>query len=364
MPGRPPVQRQRLHRRLRDLLAEGVWAPGAILPAERDLAQRLGASRSALRQVLAACADLERLPQRGWRRRPMATVAVGPVLHLRSIEGPSDQALGRGLGETLEPLGGTVINLRHPRPRDDDGGPGAEVRTRLVEVRSLVAFTEYGLPPAWVEACRAAGVAPVCVGANQQLGYDAVCADFAAMSRDLVRAIHGKGHRHIAFCGVRRLHRENPAFRARVTGYELAMADLGLHREVAYFADDFERHHGVESEVARWLEQCDAQGRRPTCLYVSGSRMVARMATVLHRLGLRVPHDLSLAGFGVSPDVLHGERRLFDRFLHVDEPWTAIGRAIGARLIARAHGVIDPVVTLVPSAVADGDSVVTLKESP
>src|SRR5579885_3166752 len=54
----PAVEPRRLYRQIADqiraLIGRGVVAPGARLPAERDLARQLGVSRPSLREALIA----------------------------------------------------------------------------------------------------------------------------------------------------------------------------------------------------------------------------------------------------------------------------------------------------------------------
>lgn len=75
-PDAPQSVALQAYRILERAVGEPAVARGTRLPSERDLAERLGVSRSTLRQVLGALADAELVeasPQRGW------FVSDGPI---------------------------------------------------------------------------------------------------------------------------------------------------------------------------------------------------------------------------------------------------------------------------------------------
>ncbi len=93
------------YRKLSEMLRRSAFPPGSRLPGERELAARLGVSRSTLRKTLDQLEDkgvLERSPQRGWFVPP--NVVGEPPSTLQSF---SEMARARG----LEP-GAKVLSSR------------------------------------------------------------------------------------------------------------------------------------------------------------------------------------------------------------------------------------------------------------
>lgn len=122
------------YRELSDLLQRGSLAPGSRLPGERELAARIGVSRSTLRQaldLLAARGAVDRSPQRGWFVPPR--VVGEPPSTLQSF---SEMARARG----LEP-GARVLGMRDRPATFEEAGrlriaPGASV-LELSRLRTL-----------------------------------------------------------------------------------------------------------------------------------------------------------------------------------------------------------------------------------
>lgn len=96
MPGDNETPRTRsaeISRILRDEILSGQYRPGERLPSERDLSERFGASRSAVREALKALDQLglASIQRGGARAKPIESCtldALGPLLDLHELPDP------------------------------------------------------------------------------------------------------------------------------------------------------------------------------------------------------------------------------------------------------------------------------------
>src|ERR1700743_3700001 len=91
------------YRKLSDLLRRSSFPPGSRLPGERDLATRIGVSRSTLRKALDLLVDremLDRSPKRGWFV-PSHVVGEPPS----TLQSFTEMARSRGLTPGAHVLG-------------------------------------------------------------------------------------------------------------------------------------------------------------------------------------------------------------------------------------------------------------------
>ena len=102
-----------------------VLPPGSKLPSERDLARRLGVSRSTLRHVLAALADAELVeasPQRGW------FVTDGPISDPpNALVSFTESARLRGIRPGAKVLSSTVRPITLPEQDEFRAAPGIDI---------------------------------------------------------------------------------------------------------------------------------------------------------------------------------------------------------------------------------------------
>ena len=122
------------YRILERVVENRAWPPGTKLPAERELAQRLGVSRSTLRHVLAALADSEMIeasPQRGW------FVTDGPISDPPNLlVSFTESARLRGIRAGAKVLSKTVRPITLAEQDDFRAAPGMDI-LELERLRTL-----------------------------------------------------------------------------------------------------------------------------------------------------------------------------------------------------------------------------------
>jgi GntR family transcriptional regulator len=153
-PGRTPAWAQ-IEASLRARIESGELGPGQRLPAERDMARRLGVSRMTVRQALAALAD-EGLVERGVGQGTFVSGVGKVTFDLTRVEGLTAAVERQGMT-----AGARVLEARErPAPPAVARGlrlrPGAPVvrvrRVRSAGGRPLV------LEDAWLPAARVPGL--------------------------------------------------------------------------------------------------------------------------------------------------------------------------------------------------------------
>lgn len=133
-PDAPQSVALQAYRILERAVGDRVLSPGTRLPSERELAQRLGVSRSTLRHVLAALADAELVeasPQRGW------FVTDGPISDPpNALISFTESARSRGIVAGARVLSQVVRPITLPEQDELRAAPGADV-LEIRRVRTL-----------------------------------------------------------------------------------------------------------------------------------------------------------------------------------------------------------------------------------
>ena len=124
----------------------------------------------------------------------------------------------------------------------------------------------------------------------------AVLIDDFEGARAMTRHLLVLGHRRIAF--IRGDPRHSPALR-REEGFRAAMAHAGLQIEPSWLIPgDFSYRSGLDAGHAL-LDR--PEGERPTAVFASNDDMAAAVAAIALGQGLRIPTDISIAGFDDTP---------------------------------------------------------------
>ncbi len=167
------------------------------------------------------------------------------------------------------------------------------LRSRGLVGGVILAGTNY---PNLVRAVRERGIPFIVFGNNlvrqrQSLPDCCVYYDDASSSRELVERLIAMGHRRIAFAGDQR----QPWFARRRAAYLQAMARHHL-ATMEYTAALDSPHSYVaygEAALGKLLERHPA----PTALFAGNDNIAVGAWRLCHRRGIKIPGDLSLAGF-------------------------------------------------------------------
>ncbi|NKJ45117.1 LacI family DNA-binding transcriptional regulator [Novosphingobium sp. SG720] len=124
----------------------------------------------------------------------------------------------------------------------------------------------------------------------------AVLIDDFEGARALTNHLIELGHRDIAF--IRGNPRHSPAMR-REEGFRAAMAQAGLPIRPGWLREgDFTYRSGLDAGQA--LLECPPE-ERPTAIFASNDDMAAAVTAMALGQGIRVPAELSVAGFDDTP---------------------------------------------------------------
>lgn len=121
-----------------------------------------------------------------------------------------------------------------------------------------------------------------------------VTMDDEAAAEEMMRHLIGLGHRRIAFIAGPASH---PQSHLRETGYRASLSAAGLEiDETLIVRGSFDYESGLQAAA-------ELLGRepRPTAIFASNDDMAAAVLAVAFRSGLKVPGQLSVAGFDDTP---------------------------------------------------------------
>ena len=238
------------------------------------------------------------------RRGRSGIVAVVLEGHLRAaFLDPVTTAMMDGLTDGLTELSAGILLLR-----DEPGEDGSALANAPVDAFVLIGCS--GRTRASLEVVRGRGLPVVVIEGDAGEGIPRITLDNAAASADIARHLHDLGHREVALVT---LPLDTDRERAAVTADRVASATVDVTvdrlaglREVFPDAPAISAAGSLIDEgvlVGRMLLADPAA--RPTAVIAQSDLLAVGVIRAAEELGLRVPEDLSVAGFdGIAVDGL------------------------------------------------------------
>jgi LacI family transcriptional regulator len=195
---------------------------------------------------------------------------------------------------------GCHLSLEASASESDTDLRSAALRLIADEVQGVVLPPPLSETAAVLEAFAASGVPTVRVAVGQPAeGSLTVSIDDFAAAREMTALLVALGHRRIGFIGG---HPNQTASFERRRGFEQAMTEAGLKADPAAVEQGYFSYRSGLEAAERLLD------RRPdlTAVFASNDDMAVATVNVAHRRGLRVPGDLSVAGFDDTGIALTG----------------------------------------------------------
>ncbi len=298
---------ERLRRYVAQEVSAGRFPPGAAFPSEQRMARMLRVARTTVRQALA---ELERdgfvIRKHGagtcvsdaFTSRPTSRLAVFALVTPGGNQGfwPSLQL---GFESAAAGMNKQILACSTDNSLDRQ----AHVFLQLIEKRVLgVALAPTSLPvtPAYqVRHLQDSGI-PVVLCHRGVPGIEAPLLEipFREIGREAGRVLLANGHRRIAFYSM---HERNEASAGYESGLREVLQGAGtdLVPELTYWGRSNSPYLAAQADtLAAALRGMLAGSNPPTAIFASFDPVAERIYMILREMGLRVPEDVALIGFG------------------------------------------------------------------
>jgi GntR family transcriptional regulator, arabinose operon transcriptional repressor len=283
----------------------GKLPPGAALPTEHELAAQANVSRNTVRQALAGLESdgvIRRVPGRGTFVHDDALVRLKSGLDLFALVIPEARggyypSLQRGFHEASAELHNQVIVSDTGNDLYRQADTLLQLMDKKVAGVAIVPTTDPPTPSHQIRPLQDRGI-PVVFCHRRVDGVRAPLVSFSPrdVGQTAGRAIADHGHRRVAFIGPQR------------TAFS-ALYEEGLREALG------ERGTSLPAELVRWdsattmtpeherfveqnLRDLFSSADHPTAIYCSFDSEAELVYLLLSRLGIDVPRDVSLVGWG------------------------------------------------------------------
>lgn len=308
---------------IRSLIHDEGIQPGEMIPSERELSQRCGASRSSIRKAILSLVHegiLLRIPGKGTfvaensgAVSPFVgrTGNIGFVVLLSSLDRtrPDIQAHATENGRAFwmpfysevfegasQELQRNDLHLLFFVGYQDDPSERSRFRDFLKKVDGVITC-ELAVVP-FAQVIEASSVSAVFLNPSLALRpemADVVLIDNFSGAYQAVHYLIGLGHKHIGLINHPTV--QNRSARERFQGYRAALRRAGVRYDegiVEY--GDWSMESGYTA-----LERLLKRGARITALFATNDEMAIGAMRAARDHGLQVPEDLSIVGFDDSP---------------------------------------------------------------
>jgi len=190
-------------------------------------------------------------------------------------------------------------------------------------------------------------------------GTPAVLPDDQRGQHDLTARLIQSGHRRIAYLT---LPREMDATRLRVQGYRQALSEAGLAYDPALvmtgFLNDRDRSAAILWDA---IDRLLALPEPPTAFCCGNDEMAMRVYGILRTRGLRMPEDISVAGYDNHRAIAE---TLYPPLTTIELPYAAMGARAAEWLVSliKSEPTLQTNPTLVSGPVSWRSSVTTLPD--
>ena len=266
------------------------------------------------------------------------------IVTVPDIANPFFSEVIRGLEDAAKAEGYAVVlaDTRHD--------PGEEERhgemLRRHEADGLI-FLGHAIPSNLIDMVHdGAGRAPIVNGCefSPELSVPSAHIDNAQAARAMMDHLHALGHHRI---GLIAGPIASPLSRDRLAGARAAAAAHGSLHDLRERVGDFSIRSGAERAT-----ELLALPQRPTALFCFSDEMALGALHAIHKAGLRVPDDISVAGF----DGIRFGQYAIPSLTTVHQPADAIGRETVNLLMAILRGGVAPASITLPHTITVRES--------
>lgn len=318
---------------LRERVRNQTYAPGQRLPSERDLTLEFAVQRGTLRRALELLEEeglILRDAQRGTFVRGLHRIDRGRIALCigRASDSDAPNLIVRGMAHALRHFPNVeVLRREHPLTpgRIESVTPTPEDAVR----EGLSGVALYPLPSGETERIRALTKRVPVVLLDVRLPgleIDFVGFDDYSGGRTIASHLLAQGHRRIAFFGSTASETSSLRFH----GVADTLAEHGLKLMWPFTVTGGGLAHWPKHLVRALFT--DGLTELPTAIVCTNDQIAVRTMNLLHSIGLQVPRDISITGFGNSqPEYLDALG-----LTTMEQPYEAIGETAGTLLVERA----------------------------